>query len=135
MDEIEYDSSSNKWVGRFECPNCNRIVLAWQSSGMSMSYPHFYCDKCSNVICRKSDQNLLKIKNNDEILDRIVSTLPNCQCGGQFKEGENPKCPNCTFVFEHGGDPVYRLTYPFLILIDGAVLYDENGPQYKVKIT
>ena len=134
MEKVKY-KKNDPWVRHIECPNCKSIVFAWLSSGMSASYPHFYCDKCSNVILRESDKE--KVWNggaNEEILNEIDNSLPKCKCGGKFKVGTNPKCPNCGFEFTHQNNSLQRLKDPHMILINNAVLYDENGPKYSCKI-
>ena len=58
MKIVEY-SRSLQWVGDLRCNQCNGLTPAWRSSGMSQCFPHFYCDTCSNVIHRASDQRLV----------------------------------------------------------------------------
>jgi DNA-directed RNA polymerase subunit M/transcription elongation factor TFIIS len=134
MEIVEY-KCNDPWVGHMDCPNCKSSIYAWQSSGMSESFPHFYCDKCSNVILRESDKGKVWNGVSEEILKEIESSLPNCECGGKFKAEANPKCPNCGFEFKHQNNSLQRLTDPHMILINNAILYDENGPKYSVKIT
>ena len=103
---------------------------------MSQSFPHFYCNKCSNAIMRDSDQALVyKSEPSQELLNRISETLPDCSCGGHFMPGTNPKCPSCGFEFAHSADPVSRLTDPQVILINGASLFgDPEKEPYQVVI-
>ena len=123
-------------VGEFQCPGCQTQTWAWRSSGMSASYPHFYCDRCSNAILRASDQDLLHAEaDRAALLEQIAATLPACPCGGRFRPGTNPKCPHCGFEFTHSGDPVQRLTDPHVILIHGACLFgDPDWTPYQVRI-
>src|SRR3954463_14110979 len=94
MEVIEYPRSL-QWVGDLMCPRCERLTPAWRSSGMSDSCPHFYCDRCSNVILREADQWLAYGNESREVLDMIAATLPECPCGGRFRPGANPKCRYC----------------------------------------
>jgi len=133
MKIVEYDSKILR-MGKFRCSDCQLETKVWKSSGMSDAYPHFYCSDCSNVIHRESDKILVWNEQTEQILKEIVKTLPQCTCGGSFIADSNPKCPNCKSEFKHGNDAIKRLTDPHMILIDGAVNYDENGPKYQVKI-
>ncbi|HFJ2984745.1 TPA: hypothetical protein ACGTZM_005617, partial [Klebsiella pneumoniae] len=60
MKIVHYEANA-PWIGRMKCPNpkCGKETPAWQSSGMSDSCPHFFCDTCSNVIHREQDHALL----------------------------------------------------------------------------
>ena len=122
-------------VGRLKCPNCTVEIPAWRSSGMSQMYPHFYCSDCSNVIHRQKDQHLVWRDQSSEVLEVIASSLPDCECGGKFVPGANPKCPSCHYDFRHQSSPLTRLSDPHVILIDGSVKYGDDGPKYKVLIT
>ena len=134
MKIVEYPKSL-QWVGTMQCPTCSKITGAWRSSGMSMCFPHFYCDRCSNVIHRLKDQELVYDGGSQELLDQISADLPTCPCGGQFRPGENPKCRHCGAAFPHLAGPVVRLGDHQMIVVDGAcVLSDENEP-YRVRIT
>ena len=86
MEIVEYKFNA-LWVGHMDCPNCKSIIYAWQSSGMSESFPHFYCDKCSNVLLRESVKVWKGVSK--EILKEIENSLPNCECGGKFSEWDN----------------------------------------------
>ena len=122
-----------QWVGTMECPKCKKITYAWQSSGMSECYPHFYCDRCSNVIHRMKDQDLLwGVKSSQEILNRIAQDLPTCPCGGRFMPGTNPKCNHCGAEFPHQSDPVTRLHDPHMIVVEGACVFSDTREPYKV---
>ena len=101
---------------------------------MSQCFPHFYCDRCSNVIHRAADQRLVWNESSQELLDRVAATLPDCPCGGRFTPGANPKCCHCGEEIPHQNDPVERLGDPHMIVVDGACVFsDERGP-YRVKI-
>lgn len=107
-----------------DCPSCHKTINFMRYSGMSMSFPHFYCNKCSNVIHRQSDFD--KVMRNEpslELLQEITATLPKCSCGGNFQADANPKCPYCKNIFCNNTNPVEHLTDPFLILIEGSKLY------------
>nr|AAN60215.1 unknown [Salmonella enterica subsp. enterica serovar Albany] len=72
MKIVHYEANA-PWIGRMKCPNpkCGKETPAWQSSGMSDSCPHFFCDTCSNVIHREQDHALLyENEINQELLDR-----------------------------------------------------------------
>lgn len=121
-------------LGKFECPDCGLEIPAWRSSGMSQLCPHFYCTECNNVIVREEDQRLTHNDQTPEILEKIASSLPICGCGGKFMPGTNPKCPSCKHQFPHRLSPLLRLTDPNVILVDGAIMYGDNGPKYRVVI-
>ena len=133
MKITEY-AKSNQWVGTMECPDCHVSVDAWRSSGMSMCFPHFYCNQCSNVIRRAKDQELVSNGVSKELLDRIAADLPACGCGGYFKPGSNPKCPACGTEFPHLHEPVNRLQDPNMIVLDRALVYGDHGVEYMVRI-
>jgi hypothetical protein len=133
--EIVHYKPSLQWVGSMHCCNCDEETLAWQSSGMSDLYPHFYCDTCSNVIRREGDYNLINENEvNQEFLDKIALTLPTCPCGGNFAVGADPKCPACKSPYKNDADLVLRLTCPFMIILDGARFYRDNLYPYEVCI-
>ena len=132
--ETETYHTSLQWVGTMECPQCHRITWAWQSSGMSQCFPHFFCNKCSNVIHRTQDQRLVWEGKSQALLDQIAATLPDCPCGGRFTPGANPKCVHCGADFEHQNDPVERLHDERMIVVDGACVFDGEGDAYRVKI-
>lgn len=124
MKIVHYESNA-PWVGKMKCPNpkCGRETPAWQSSGMSDSCPHFFCDTCSNVIHREQNHALLyEHEANKELLDQIAATLPNCPYGGRFVPGANPKYPSCKTEYAHHWDAVTRLNAPFMAILDGSCL-------------
>lgn len=133
MEIIKYPRSL-QWVGDMKCPHCHKLTPAWRSSGMSHSFPHFYCDGCSNVIQRDADQQLVWEKATRELLDQIAQTLPQCPCGGRFRPGANPKCRHCGNEMPHAADPVQRLHDPFMIAIDGACVFSDRREPYQVRI-
>lgn len=106
-----------------QCSSCSKTIRYMRYSGMSGMSPHFYCDRCSNIIFRDCDLKLLyENEPSEELLERIASTLPNCPCGGQFAPGNNPKCPHCHTEHPHQHDPLARLSDPFVIKVEGADL-------------
>ena len=110
------------------CPGCAKGISHYRFSSMGGMAPHFYCDRCSNVFFRESDADRLRIEPAGEALvGRIAATLPGCPCGGHFRPGANPKCPHCGWAIPNRLDPVQRLTDPFAILVEGAVLVQEEG--------
>jgi hypothetical protein len=123
-----------QWVGTMQCPTCGKKSRAWRSSGMSMCFPHFYCDRCSNVIQRKKDQALVWDAGSQELLDQIVADLPHCPCGGRFTPGANPKCLHCGVELPHQSDPVTRLHDPHMIAMDGSCVFTDDGEPYRVEI-
>jgi len=133
MKTVEYPTTL-QWVGKMQCPKCNKQTFAWQSSGMSQCFPHFYCDRCSNVIHRMKDQCLVWESKSQQLLDQIVADLPACSCGGHFSANTNPKCSHCGSDFPHQSDPVTRLHDPHMIVIDGACVFSDEKEPYKVKI-
>jgi len=119
------------------CGRCQTPNMAYSMSGMSDSCPHFYCDRCSNVILRKSDQHALRMEGASAVvLQKISSTLPDCPCGGRFSPNANPKCKACKSEFKHQGDALSRLVDPYMICLEGACVFgdpDEPGKPYQVK--
>ena len=133
MKTVTYDTNL-QWVGTMQCPKCHRITRAWQSSGMSECFPHFFCNKCSNVIHRREDQVLVWEGKSQELLDQIADTLPDCPCGGRFTPGANPKCVHCGADFPHQNDLVTRLHDGRMIAVDGACVFTDDSEPYRVKI-
>lgn len=133
MEVVEYPRSL-QWVGDMKCPRCERLTPAWRSSGMSQCFPHFYCDRCSNVIHRKADQELVWETATKELVDQIAATLPECPCGGRFRPGANPKCRHCGSEIPNSGDVVQRLGDPNMIVIDGACVFSDGKEPYRVRI-
>ena len=133
MKTVRYERSL-QWVGDLECPHCGGLTPSWQSSGMSQCFPHFYCNRCSNVIHRFCDQIIVWEESSQELLDQIAATLPDCPCGGRFTPGANPKCSHCGEEVPHQSDPVTRLDDPHMIVIDGARVFSDRQEPYRVKI-
>jgi transposase-like protein len=134
MKVIHY-KSDDPWIGTLKCPACDNLTPAWQSSGTSESFPHFYCDTCSNVIHREEDKALVySAEPSQELLEFIAQSLPACPCGGQFKPNTDPKCVSCNSKFTHQNSAVQRLTLPNLILIDGACLIRDSLFSYQISI-
>jgi len=125
---------SSPWVGTMQCSECGHLTPAWRSSGMSQCFPHFYCNRCSNVIHRRSDQKLIWKESTAELLDQIAETLPDCPCGGKFTPGANPKCAGCGGDLAHQDDPLTRLDDPHMIAVDGACVFSDTREPYRVRI-
>lgn len=112
------------------CPNCNLTIDFIRYSGMSNSYPHFYCDTCSNVFLLETYQmKLPELSEKDTfdyaaLLNEIVNVLPTCECGGKFTPGADPKCPHCQFEIKHQDPIIERLTDPYMIVTRGSKEYD-----------
>ena len=132
MKVVEYERSL-QWVGEMHCPKCAKVTPAWQSSGMSNCFPHFYCNTCSNVIHRTCDQELVWESKTAELVEQIAGTLPNCPCGGRFAPDNNPKCAHCNTEMKHQNDVVTRLHDPRMIVVDGACVFTDKEP-YRVRI-
>ena len=134
MEAIHYPKTL-QWVGTMTCPSCQQATWAWRSSGLSQCCPHFYCDRCSNVIVRESDQLLSwNVPASMEIVQRIAASLPAYPCGGRFTPGADPKCPVCATPFKHPADIVKRLSDPNMIVLDGACAFGDRRAPYQVKI-
>ncbi len=133
METVTYDTDL-QWVGTMRCPKCRKVTRAWQSSGMSECFPHFFCNRCSNVIHRREDLALVWEGKSQELLDQIAGTLPDCPCGGRFTPGANPKCVHCGADFPHQDDPVERLHDGRMIAVGGACVFTDDREPYRVKI-
>jgi hypothetical protein len=113
---------------RIKCPYCEKDIRYWRSSGMSQSFPHFYCNRCTNVLFRESDHEKIwaneisKSLSSENILREIVDSLPSCSCGGQFTADASPRCPHCKTEISGEGSSLKRLSDPFLIKIEGATV-------------
>lgn len=90
---------------------------------MGEIFPHFYCDRCSNVYFNEKNRELI-YKNNKskELLEFIEKNLPHCCCDGKFTPYSGPKCPHCNHLLVQIVDPIARLDEPHAIVIDGAYL-------------
>lgn len=133
MKIVEYERSL-QWVGDVQCPNCNGLTPAWRSSGMSNCFPHFFCDTCSNVIHRESDQLLVWNNKSQELLDQIAKTLPSCTCGGRFAPKCGPKCRYCKSEIHIVRDAIDYLHNPNMIVVDGACVFSDKREPYQVRI-
>ena len=133
MKIVEYERTL-RWVGNIKCPSCDGLTPAWRSSGMSDCFPHFYCNRCSNVIHRESDQSLVWNAKSQALLDQISETLPYCICGGRFAPNCGPKCMHCHVEVPIVADPIAHLHNPSMIVIDGACVFSDKGEPYQVRI-
>ncbi|PKF76455.1 hypothetical protein CW749_26945 [Vibrio sp. vnigr-6D03] len=133
MKIVEY-SRALQWVGDLRCNQCDGLTPAWRSSGMSQCFPHFYCDTCSNVIHRVSDQRLVWSDKSQAILEQITNTLPKCSCGGQFAPNRGPNCKHCHAEIPIVRDAVEYLHNPNMIVVDGACTYSDEREPYMVGI-
>jgi len=116
--------SRNEFPYSIECPACLKSINYMRYSGMSNSYPHFYCSKCSNIINREADKR--KVSDSEltaDLLEEITSTLPSCPCGGKFQSDAHPKCPYCQHSFTNTNDPIKRLGDPVIIRIQKAKIF------------
>ena len=130
---IEYDRSL-QWVGDVHCPNCDGLTPAWISSEMSSSFPHFFCDTCSNVIHREADQALVWDEKSQELLDQIAATLPDCICGGKFAPNCGPICSHCNEQVPLVTDAVDYLHNSIMVVVDGACSFSDQREPFRVKI-
>ena len=135
MEVVTYPRSL-QWVGNLVCPHCHHNNPAWRSSGMGDCRPHFYCDRCSNVILREVDYDLVYLSpmSDAEMLKIIARGLPNCPCGGRFTPGASPKCAHCGKEIQHQSNPEQRLHDPFMMVLDGACVFSDKKPPYQVRI-
>jgi len=116
--------TKHNYPNEMDCPFCNYNFRYMKYSGMSMSFPHFYCNTCSNVIRRESDfDKVMKNKITVDLLNEITKSLPNCPCSGKFSPETNPKCPHCEHEIPHQRSAIERLTDPYLIVVQGAKLF------------
>ena len=133
MEIVEY-SRTLPWVGHLKCPHCQGVNEAWRSSGMSECFPHFYCSRCSNVIHRSADKELVWEAATPEILAQLAATLPDCPCGGHFTPGASPKCQHCHQDTNLVADPVAFLHNPHMVVLDGACSFSDRRPPHRVRI-
>ena len=101
---------------------------------MSECFPHFFCSACSNVIHRAADKALVWDAATPEILAQVAASLPDCSCGGRFTPGAGPKCQHCQQEIPLVADAVAYLHNPNMVVLDGAVVFSEQGPAYQVSI-
>ncbi len=124
---VEQIYSRKDFSESIQCEKCNKIIDYKMYSGMSNAYPHFYCNKCSNIYILESYRYKLYGKKDDkrlaEILEEIKAILPACECGGHFQPGANPKCPYCNFELTHQDNEIQRLQDPCAIVIRGFKMY------------
>jgi endogenous inhibitor of DNA gyrase (YacG/DUF329 family) len=138
MKTVTYRASDCPWVGVMQCPACGKTTPAWQSSGMSQAFPHFYCNRCSNVLLFDAFAAEVYGATKEEmpaLLERIKKALPACPCGGRFTAGAGPKCAHCRAEFSQD-DPVAHLDNPHLVALDGAcILHDpQSAKPYRVRV-
>jgi len=133
MKIVTYDST-NPWTGHLACGACGHLTPAWRSSGMSQLFPHFYCNRCSNVIHRRGDQALVREQSTPELLKKIAATLPDCPCGGRFTPGANPKCQKCGWESTNWWTVVTRLGDPNMVVVDGACVFSDSNEPYQLRI-
>lgn len=133
MEIIEYPRTL-QWVGHLRCNHCQGLNEAWRSSGMSECFPHFFCSRCSNVIHRDADKDLVWEAATPELLAQIDATLPECPCGGRFTPGVGPTCRHCQQKIDLIRDPVQYLHNPNMVVMDGACAFSDHRPPYQVRI-
>ena len=110
-------------TNEIRCKKCKRVIRYYLYSGMGDVAPHFYCDSCSNVFFRESDNHLLHTQGPTEsLLNQLAASLPECPCGGRFRPGMNPKCPHCKFELVHQATAVDRLSDPYAIQLENSSL-------------
>lgn len=116
-------------TSRIKCPQCSAAIEYWHTSGMSECYPHFYCNTCSNVLCREQDHAIIRDDHVDitKVMPGIMASLPRCKCGGQYTLDAGPKCPACGYEFKQQiVNLELRATEPHAILIAGAEMLTER---------
>jgi hypothetical protein len=86
--------------------------------------PHFYCDRCSNCYHDEHHKELMyEHEVTTQLLDQISNDLPECDCGGNFRPGQSPKCPHCDHKLNKIDDPLANMKYPYVILTKGSKLF------------
>jgi endogenous inhibitor of DNA gyrase (YacG/DUF329 family) len=126
------------WI--VKCPHCNEAIKYTQLTIWDAPSPFFYCNKCNNVLNRRSDEQRVLPKNNmsDEeyiaktmtIWESILNTAPPCSCGGRFELWSNVKCPHCQYEFPYNeGVKNYamRILERKIVIIDGTVLLGDTS--------
>lgn len=115
---------------RIDCPHCAGVVRYYAYSDAGALSPHFYCDRCSNVVWRARDHAFLRGREapTPGLLRKIASDLPVCPCGGRFRPGTNPKCPHCERELAHQRTPEDRLFDAYVIQLEGAALFLDDDP-------
>jgi hypothetical protein len=109
------------------CPKCNKKIKYYRLGGMGQVYPHFYCDKCSNVYYNNEDKELvIKSDLTESLFNQIITNLPACPCGGHFCANKGPKCPYCNYRQPRTINIVSILTEPHAIIMKGYALFSKK---------
>ena len=115
------------------CPVCGRLVEYWKSSGMSMMFPHFYCNRCHNPYWREKDQRAIyELKTRSEVqvkISSILKELPKCSCGGSFTLDGGPVHPCCGHNPNKKYDFMNRVYNPNVYIFRGTKLGIERLPK------
>ena len=113
-----------------ECPECGISIEYWWTSGMSMAFPHFYCEDCGSPIVRHKDKAAVwYIEEEEELrtkIDEIIAELPPCHCGGRYTLDGCPRCPKCKYRFSDEKPFKERVYMPHIYLLTGAKMLVEK---------
>lgn len=114
-----------------ECSQCS-TTIRFTTLHLTPPHPFMYCNRCSNVLLRDSDQATL-IQALDGVQDHTTATLhyfeamestaPPCPCGGHFSIWAYVKCPSCDLELPYNRgvrDPQVRVQNRVVIVVDGA---------------
>jgi hypothetical protein len=103
--------------------------------------PFMYCERCSNVLKRRSDHVALyklwfsrpESERGDDLVMRFYEELegvaPKCPCGGNFRIWANVKCPSCHYEipYDRGHrNPATRANDYAVIMLDGATMIGDD---------
>lgn len=120
------------------CPSCKSIIRYSLLHLPHIPQPFMYCDTCSNVLYRQSDQealyDVLPPTGNTEsaalkFYEELERTAPPCPCGGHFRLWSNVKCPSCRFEIPYNKgvkDTSVRINDAIVVVIDGAFVLGDN---------
>lgn len=122
------------------CPQCQNAIRYTTLHLTITPHPFMYCEQCSNVLLRDSDQermfHVLDHTPDNQMSDAVMRYLeemeaaaPLCTCGGKFTTWAYVKCPTCHFQIPYNDgvqDPEVRAHNRVVIVIDGAKVIGDS---------
>ena len=144
VDQIHEDVRPG-WVAA--CPACAGAVCYTRIRMVVGPEPFLYCNTCSNILHRRSDNKRVQaevfkkgLEWDDGILlkhyQQLEQVAPPCPCGGKFEFWAFVKCPHCRQEFPYNAgvrNLKVRLNEDHLIILTGAlVLGDGPDDTYRI---